>query len=253
MTATAVPAAARLRAIAFAAVFYLGSALIALSVGLVVWLLLPGTSLALARWWNRAMLAAARLILGLHVEVTGMAHLPPGGAALIASQHRSAFDTMIWFLLVPAPAYVMKQELFRIPVFGPVARAAGMIGVDRAGGGRAMRAMLAGVRAAIAAGRQVIIFPEGTRVPRGRRVRPQPGIVALAATTGLPVIPVATDSGLLWGRGAFAKRPGTIRVAIGPPIPPGLRREVLLDRLEAAWSALEAEIAPAGGALSPAA
>jgi 1-acyl-sn-glycerol-3-phosphate acyltransferase len=117
-----------------------------------------------------------------------------------------------------------------------------MISVNRGGGSSAMRAMLAAVRAAVAADRQVVIFPEGTRVPAGQHIAPQPGIVALATATGLPVIPVATDSGRCWGRGLFDKHAGTIHIAIGPPIPPGLRREALLGALDSAWKTLETTI-----------
>ena len=228
----------RARAIVFALAFYLGTTVFALGIGVIVWLLLPRAAVAAVRLWARAMLAAATVILGIKVRVSGREHLP-AGPALIASQHRSAFDTLIWFMLVPMPSYVMKRELIRIPVFGQVARAAGMIAVDRAGGSGAMRALLAAVRAAIAADRQVVIFPEGTRVRAGQHVAPQPGIVALATATGLPVIPVATDSGRCWGRGLFDKHAGTIHIAIGPPIPPGLRREALLGALTTAWEGLE--------------
>ena len=230
----------RLRALAFALVFYVGTTLAALSIGAVVWLLLPRAALAVARLWSRIMLAAAFAIIGIRLRISGREHLPADGPALIASQHRSAFDTLIWFSLLPRPAYVMKHELTRIPVVGPLARAAGMIAVDRGGGGNAMRALLAAVRSAVTAGRQVIIFPEGTRVRAGQHVPPQPGIVGLATATALPVIPVATDSGHCWGRGPLAMYPGTIHIAIGAPIPPGLRREALLGTLDAAWTALEA-------------
>jgi len=229
-----------LRAGLFALVYYGGSAAFSLTVGLAVAMLRPSRAMAVARGWSVWMVRAAEIILDMRVVVSGAEHIP-SGAALIASQHRSAFDTMIWFKLAPQAAFVMKKELFRIPVYGAIARHAGMVGVDREGGGTAMRAMITGARAAAAAGRQLVIFPEGTRVPAGAQVPPQPGIVALATATGLAVIPVATDSGLVWGKGPFAKRPGVIHVAIGPPIPPGLRREALLARLVQEWRVLEVQ------------
>ena len=226
-------------ALLFAAFFYLASIGIALTFGLWVILLFPSKALSFSRAWSLTMVALSERIVGLRLEVTGLQHVPKTGPALIASQHRSAFDTMIWFRYVDRPAYVMKTELFRIPIFGAIARLAGMIGVDRSGGGNAMRAMLAAARAAAKDGRQVIIFPEGTRVRPGQHVPIQPGIVALAAATGLPVIPVATNTGTVWGRGLFAKQGGVVQLAVGAPIPAGLRREELLGRIEDAWAQLE--------------
>jgi 1-acyl-sn-glycerol-3-phosphate acyltransferase len=116
-------------------------------------------------------------------------------------------------------------------------RPAGQIPVDRAGGAAAIRGLLADADRAIAAGSQIIIFPEGTRVRPGAVGRLQPGVAALAAHTGLPVIPVATDSGRSWGRRGFRKRPGTIHIAIHPPLPPRLPRQELLVRLGALYAA----------------
>jgi 1-acyl-sn-glycerol-3-phosphate acyltransferase len=106
-----------------------------------------------------------------------------------------------------------------------------MIPVDRAGGANAVRQMLRAADRAMADNRQILIFPEGTRVAPGVRAPLHPGVAALAARTGLPVIPVVTDSGRHWGRRAFRKLPGTIRIAILPPLPPGLKREALMQRL----------------------
>jgi 1-acyl-sn-glycerol-3-phosphate acyltransferase len=220
-----------LRSALFNLAFFASSALIAVAA---LPLLLAPRRLVLGvmRQWARLVVWLLRVICGIHLRVTGREHLPPAGtAALIAAKHQSAFDTIIWFALVPAPAYVLKRELLRIPVYGRLAMYAGMIAVDRAAGASAMRHLLRAGREAAAAGRQIVIFPEGTRVAPGERVPFQPGIVALAAATGLPVIPVATDSGLRWGRRAFRKQAGVITVAILPPLPATLRREALLVRL----------------------
>jgi 1-acyl-sn-glycerol-3-phosphate acyltransferase len=190
--------------------------------------------------WSWMVVMLLRTICGIRLRVTGTEHLPRDGAALIAAKHQSAFDTIIWLGLLPSPAYVLKRELLWIPIYGWLVRRARMIAVDREAGGAAMRHLMRAGRQAAAEGRQMVIFPEGTRVAPGAHVPYQPGIAALAAVTGLPVIPVATDSGLHWGRRAFRKRPGTITVAILPPLPAGLRREALLQRLEAV---IEAETA----------
>ena len=192
------------------------------------WLLAP------IRLWAGLVILMLRLLCGIRVRVTGREHLPEGGAALVAAKHQSAFDTVVWLWLLPDPAYVLKRELLGIPVWGWLARGAGMIAVDRLAGASAMRHLLRAGQAAAAEGRQMVIFPEGTRVPPGERRPYQPGVAALAAATGLPVIPVATDSGLRWGRRAFHKRPGVITVAVLPPLPAGLRRDALLRRLEEA-------------------
>lgn len=194
--------------------------------------------LALLAWWAERVLGLLRVTVGIHVRVTGREHLPLDGPALIASKHQSAFDTLIWLALLPRPAYVLKRTLLWIPLYGWYARAAGMIGIDRSAGPSAIRHLMRASEAALAEGRQIVIFPEGTRTAPGERRPYQPGIAAIYARSGLPVIPVATDSGLCWGRRAFHKHPGTITVAVLPPIPPGLPREAMLERLE---TAIEAE------------
>lgn len=195
-------------------------------------LLLPsGAALRVTRLWARLVILALRVSVGVRVEVRGWENLPPSGV-VIAAKHQSAFDTIIWLSLLEKPAYVMKKELLAIPVYGWHARNAGMIPVDREGGGPALRGMLRAASAAVAAGAQVVIFPEGTRTPVGQRVAYQPGVVAIAAGTGAPVVPVATDSGRVWGRRHFLKRPGVIRIAILPPLPPGLNRARMLESLQ---------------------
>lgn len=217
--------------------------------GVVLRLAAPHRALGLAQLWARWVLAGARAICGIRIVVLGREHLPVTGPALIASQHQSAFDTLVWLGLVPRAAYVFKAELGRIPLFGPLLHAAGQIAVDRAAGTAAVRSLLRGVDRAVADGRQIVIFPEGTRVAPGERVALQPGVATLAARTRLPVIPVATDSGLRWRRRAFAKYPGPIHVVICPPIPPGLRGDALLAEIQARWQT--AWIGLRGGADAP--
>jgi len=203
-------------------------------------LLRRARALDYARFWVRTVLWGARTICGIRVRVTGLEYLPRDGAALLASQHQSAFDTLVWLTIVKRPSYILKRELTRIPLFGPMLLAAGNIAVDRSAGAAALRGVLAATAEARDAGRQILIFPEGTRVAPGARVKLQPGIAAIAARLGLPVIPVATDSGLHWGRRAFTKYPGVIHVAIGPPIAAGTPRPALLEAIEAHWRACEA-------------
>jgi 1-acyl-sn-glycerol-3-phosphate acyltransferase len=194
----------------------------------------PARTIAIPRLWARLALAGARAICGIRYEVTGLDHVPQRGPALIASRHQSAFDTMVWMLLLPRTCYVIKQELERIPLFGALIRPSGMILVDRSAGAAALRHLMHETDRAIAQDRQIVIFPEGTRSEPGRMAALQPGIAAMAARAKIPVIPVSTNSGEFWGRRAFRKKPGTIRIALGSPIPSGLKREELMPALASA-------------------
>jgi 1-acyl-sn-glycerol-3-phosphate acyltransferase len=191
----------------------------------------PGRVIDLGMLWARISLRALALLCGIRIRVSGAEYLPRAGAGLIAAQHQSAFDTLVWLTLLPRPAYVLKRELLKLPLLGPLLIPSGFIAVDRAGGVVALRKMVADCRRAIAAGRQIVIFPEGTRVPAGERGVVQPGVVALALALDLPVIPVATDSGLFWGRAAFTKYPGELKIKIFEPLPRGTRRAEVIRRL----------------------
>ena len=223
-----------LRAIAFNAYFF-GITTIFCIGGLPLRVACRSRICALARMWAGMVIWGARHICGIRVVVTGLEHLPANGAALLASQHQSAFDTLIWMTLVPAPSYVVKQELTHIPLFGPLLSPAGMIPVDRSAGATALRGLLQATRKARQAGRQMIIFPEGTRMAPGEYGPLQPGIAAIATHLDMPVNPVATDSGLRWGRRAFLKYPGDIHIMVGRQIPAGTPRPILLASIEAFW------------------
>jgi len=199
----------------------------------------PRHALWVAQSWAGLVLAGAAAICRIRIEVIGREHLPTQGAALIASQHQSAFDTLIWLRLVPRVAYVFKAELARIPLFGSLLVPAGQIPVDRGASFSAVRSLLRGADRAKADGRQIVIFPEGTRVAPGIEAELRPGIAALAARTGLPVIPVATDSGQRWGRRAFRKTPGVIHIVVGLPIPAGLSQTVLIATVRERWREAE--------------
>ena len=195
----------------------------------------PRHALWVARSWAALVLGGAKVLCGIRIAVIGREHLPTEGAALIASQHQSAFDTLIWLRLVPRASYVFKAELGRVPLFGSLLVPAGQIPLDRGASFGAVRSLLRGADRAVADGRQIVIFPEGTRVAPGIEAELRPGIAALAARTKLPVVPVATDSGQRWGRRAFRKTPGVIRIVIGPPIPPGLSQAALIVAIQERW------------------
>lgn len=195
-------------------------------------LVAPRQTLGVAMVWARLLLGGARVICGIRLHLSGREYLPRGGPALIASQHQSAFDTLVWLTLLPRCCYVLKRELTRIPLFGALIRPGGQIAVDRAGGGAALRQLMREAERAVGEGRQIVIFPEGTRAPPGQPLPLHPGVAAVASCTGLPVIPVVTDSGLFWGRRAFRKRAGTIHIVLLPPLSPTLGRQAMMMRLQ---------------------
>jgi len=197
----------------------------------------PERSLGVAMVWARLMVAGVRVICGIRIEVSGREWLPTGGPALIASVHQSAFDTLVWLTLLPRCCYVLKQELLRIPLLGTLIGKTGMIAVDRSAGSASLRHLLREADRAVREARQIVIFPEGTRGVPGQPLALQPGIAALAARTGLPVIPVVTDSGLYWGRRAFKKRAGVIHIRLCPPIAAGTPREILMRKLDLEFQA----------------
>jgi 1-acyl-sn-glycerol-3-phosphate acyltransferase len=188
----------------------------------------------LGRMWARGTVVLLRAVVGARFEFRGdRARL--AGPALVASKHQSAFDTMVFYLLGPDPAYVMKAELLRIPIYGWLGYKQRMIPVDRAGGGAALKGVLRGAERAIAERRQVIIFPQGTRTPPGGPAEAHPylpGVTLLYQSLAMPVTPVALNSGLVWGRRSFRKFPGTMVVELLPDIEPGLKRGAFMRRLQ---------------------
>ncbi len=200
------------------------------------------------RLWVRVTLWLLGLVVGLRHRIVGLEHLP-AGPAIIAPKHQSTWDTLIFALPLNLPAYVLKRELMRIPLFGLYLRCAGMIPVDRAGGGGALKRMVARAWAAAAAGRHLLIYPEGTRTAPGERRPYHPGVAALYGQLDLPVVPVALNSGLFWGRRAFLKRPGLITVEFLPPIPSGLSRRRFIAELESRIETASDRLATAAGTL----
>jgi 1-acyl-sn-glycerol-3-phosphate acyltransferase len=187
---------------------------------------------AATKVWLAGLRGLARLVIGVSWRIEGLENLP-AGPVIVAAKHQSAFDTFLFHALLDDPVYVLKRELFRIPLVGWYMRAAGMIGIDRGAGAKALRAMLEACGEALAEGRQIVIFPEGTRVAVGESRPYHPGVAALAARfPDVPVLPVTLNSGLLWGRKAFLKRPGTVTLKVLPAMEPGLAKRAFLDTLQ---------------------
>ena len=188
-----------------------------------------------------------RLLIGTKVEVRGREKLPPG-AALIASKHQSAWDTMGLVPIFNDPALIMKAELMLIPFYGWFSRKFGMIAVKREAGPAAMRQLVRDARARADLGRHIVIFPEGTRRAPGAEPDYKPGVVLLYEALKVPCVPVALNSGLFWPRRSIVKRPGTIVVEILDPLPSGLSRKELRARLEAAVEMATAKLVAEGEA-----
>ena len=166
----------------------------------------------------------------------------PAGAALVAPKHQCMLDVFAQFTWLPASAFVMKKELAWIPWFGWYARKAGAIVIDREGGSTTMRQVIREGTELFKHGRQVVIFPEGTRKAPGAPPDYKPGIAALYRELNVPVHPVATNAGVHWPAHGFIRRPGTIVFEYLEPIPPGLKRaefmRVLEERIETKSPAL---------------
>ena len=184
--------------------------------------------------WSNFHHWLVRHVLGIRFAIEGRV---PEGAYLIAFKHEAMVETIEALRFARKPVVVMKRELTTIPLFGWVTLRYGVIGVDREAGAKALRTMLAEAKKAIADGRPVAIFPEGTRVPHGQRPELRAGFAGLYRALGLPVVPVAHDSGRLWGRG-LVKQPGVIHVRVGEVVPAGLKREDIEARVHAAINAL---------------
>lgn len=198
-------------------------------------LLFAPRSWAMAALANHARfeLFLLRHIVGLKLEVRGKEKLPKG-ACLVAAKHQSAWETFALIPLFRDPALLMKRELFWIPFHGWFSRKFEMIPVDRDKGPAALRRMLRDAKKRIADGREIIIFPEGTRRAPGAPPDYKTGIVLLYEALGVPCVPLALNSGMFWPRRSLSLRPGTIIVEFLDPIPPGLPKAEFLARLEKA-------------------
>lgn len=203
----------------------------------------PRTIRRFTRIWARGVMGLLATAVGLrHVE-RGLDHTP-AEPCLIIVNHQSTWETLAALVLFPDVAIVAKRELLRIPVMGWYLKHSPMIVIDRDEAAKALRQMAAASRAALAEGRSVLIFPEGTRAPVGAPVRFKRGVELLYRTLAVPVLPVATNSGRFWRLGGKSKMAGAIVVSILPPIAPGLGAAEFARKAEAL---LQAEKSRLGG------
>ena len=185
-----------------------------------------------------------RLICDLRVEYRGVENIPPG-AILIAAKHQSFLETFALLKYAPDFAIILKRQLSYLPLFGLYLIVSEQIAIDRKRGRHALQQIVEKAKPVLAAGRQIFIYPEGTRRPPGAPPKYKHGIDALYAETGAPCLPVAVNTGLFWRRRGFLRRPGVAVIEYLPPIAPGLDRQVfaglLQDVIETACARLNAE------------
>ncbi|MEI9906188.1 MAG: lysophospholipid acyltransferase family protein [Asticcacaulis sp.] len=201
-------------------------------------------SMAPIRWWAKAVLFGAQYIVGIRVEFRGLEHRP-AGAALVAGKHMSMLDTIAPFVVMDMPCYVLKKELMYLPAFGWYAWRTRMVPIQREDAAKALRHMAKACAERLKEGRQIMIFPEGTRSNPGDDPDYKPGVAALYRDLEAPCHLMATNSGQFWPGHGIDRKPGTVVYQFLPPIPAGLKRGELMTemkaRLETASNALVEE------------
>ena len=218
------------RSLIFTLWLYLSMPLFA--IGLSPALLMPhGVAMGVIKLWARFVLFGLRWIAGVKVEVRGLEHRPTG-PALIAAKHQGMLDVIAPFAFLDDACFVMKKELMPLPFFGWFAWKTKMIAVDRAAHAKALKDMVRQTRARLAEGRQILIFPEGTRTTPGEPADYKPGVAAIYRDVDAPCWPVATNSGVHWPAHGFKRYPGTVVFEFLPPIPAGLKRAAFMAELE---------------------
>ncbi len=210
---------------------------------LTLWLLIFPTLLTPLRWlkpefaktiamiWLKGVVVLARVICGIHYVIEGRENIP-NQPVIFACQHQSAWETFMLPTELGLPMMVVKKELLSIPIFGAYLRYIGFAAIDRKAGVSALKQITDKAQAALAEGRNVLVFPEGTRVAAGQRGKIQAGIAALAENCDAPIIPVSHNAGLLWPKDSFLKKSGLVTVIIHPALPKNLSKAELFARLE---------------------
>ena len=219
-----------LRSVAFNILFYLN--LLGHVIAAIPTYALPRRAfMSIARSWGRSTNWLLGAVTKTKVEYRGVEKIPKG-ALLVAAKHQSVWETAALLPLFDDPAYIFKRELMWIPIFGWYAWKTDMIPIDRNARGGALAGMVERVRRELARGRQIIIFPEGTRTAPGAPPAYKQGAARLYEAANVPCLPVALNSGLFWSRRRFMRYPGTIRLEVLDPIPPGLDADAFAMRLE---------------------
>jgi 1-acyl-sn-glycerol-3-phosphate acyltransferase len=231
------------RSVVYNIVFYLNLTVFVLAA--LPTLLMPYRAIIeVAKFWGRTNNWLLRVICGTRVEFRGIEKIPPG-PLLVAAKHQSMWETFAVIGLFSDPAFILKRELMWLPFFGWYTWKGRMIPVNRGARAQALAGLARDSRTELALGRQIVIFPEGTRRAPGAEPNYKYGVVHLYAEGGVPCVPIALNSGLFWPRRSIVRYPGTIRLEVLDPIPPGLDKSEftarLRDGIEAATACLVAE------------
>lgn len=183
------------------------------------------------RLWARSLRWGTRVLIGIQTEIRGLQHLP-SGPIIYASKHQCMYDTLLPFIVLSDPAVILKKELLWYPVFGWYALRAGMIPIDRAGNLRTLKKMIRQARKRSEDGRQVIIYPEGTRRAPGAAGDYKVGVFAMYKELAVPCVPVATNAGLCWPGKGLRLKPGHVVLEILEPLQAGLDRTDFMTQIE---------------------
>ena len=233
-----------LRSLIFNVLFYLNTA-VWLVIALPTFFMPYRAILWIAKTWGRCNLVLLRVVAGIDCEIRGREKIP-AGALIVAPKHQSAWETFALLPLFDNPLFIVKRELEWIPIFGWLMIKGRMVPVNRGAGSHALAAMTERARLELSDGRQLIIFPEGTRRPAGAEPRYKYGVAHLYAAEGVPCLPVALNSGLFWPRRSILRIPGTVLVEVLDPIPPGLKRREFMSRLQNALEEATARLVAEG-------
>jgi 1-acyl-sn-glycerol-3-phosphate acyltransferase len=220
------------RSLVFQASFYV-TLIVLMILGLPSMLMSREAVLGFVRLWARFSLWLLAAICGVKVEFRGLRNLPPG-ATIIAAKHQSFLETFALLTVLPNFTYILKKELLAIPVFGWWLKAADQIVIDRAKGGGTLRQLQRAVPEKVAEGRQIVIFPEGTRKPVGAPPAYKSGVALLCEACDIPCVPVALNAGLFWPRRGLLRPSGTVIIEFLAPISVGRDKRAFLEALEAA-------------------
>jgi len=219
-----------LRSLLYNVAFYV-NIIVLMFLGLPMILLGRHGAFFMARLWGSTSIWLLDKICHLKIEYRGVENIQQGGY-ILASKHESFLETFALLEHAPDFAIILKKQLVWIPLFGLYLVGARQIAIDRSRGRAALSQIVAQARQVIGAGRQIIIYPEGTRRPPGAPPRYKFGVAAIYAETSAPCVPVALNTGLYWGRRGFTRRPGTAVIEYLPPILPGLDRDAFAAKLE---------------------
>jgi 1-acyl-sn-glycerol-3-phosphate acyltransferase len=218
-----------LRSLIYNVLFYLLLAFWVV-VGIPTFLMPRSGILTIARNWARSSIWLMRVVCNIKVEYRGLEKIPKG-PLIVASKHQSMWETFALLQFFNQPLFIVKRELRWIPFFGWYLIKSNMIGVDRSAGGRALLQMARRAGEQVRRGRQLIIFPEGTRTPVGAPPHYKTGVAQIYVDCGVPCVPVALNSGLFWPRRTFMRYPGTLVVEFLDPLPPGLSRREFITQI----------------------